>query len=391
MNSILLVHNFYQEAGGEDQVFSAEKALLTQHGHQVAAYTRSNHEVGRQSSLKTALDTFWSRQTMEDLHELIKTAKPSIGHFHNTFPLISPSAYTAMKSNKIPVVQTLHNYRLFCANALLLRGNNICEKCIGKRLAWPALIHACYRNDYSATAVAVAAYGLHRLLNTWIKQVDVFIALSEFAKTKFVSAGMPRERIVVKPNFVFPDPGYAAERGNYFLFVGRLAPEKGIETLIDAWSRIPGHVLLKVIGAGPLAAWLTERCAHLPNIEYVGAQTRLQVMEYMKRAKALIVPSQCYENFPMVVAEAYATGTAVIAADNGALAELVQHQQTGLKYAPGSSEALVEQIEWLLEHSQQAAQLRKAAREEFEMKYTAARNYQSLLTIYEQARRYSKE
>jgi glycosyltransferase involved in cell wall biosynthesis len=235
---VLLVHNYYQQAGGEEQVFVAEGALLEAHGHRVVRYTSHNDRVTGMSRAVLAKNTVWNRTTYRDLRTLIRKERPQVAHFHNTFPLISPAAYYAARAEGVPTAQTLHNYRLLCPNALFFREGRACEDCVGQAGPWPEVIHACYRGSHLSSGGVAAMLTSHRILGTWVRAVDAYITLTEYTRRKFIQGGLPAEKIVVKPNFVYPDPGPGAGRGMYALFVGRLSREKGVDTLLAAWNTL---------------------------------------------------------------------------------------------------------------------------------------------------------
>jgi glycosyltransferase involved in cell wall biosynthesis len=380
---VLLVHNSYQQPGGEDQVFTAEGHLLEAHGHEVVRYTVHNDKVRGKNPLTLAGTTVWNRAVYGELRSLIREERPQVAHFHNTLPLISPSAYYAARAEGIPVVQTLHNYRLLCSNALFYRQGRVCEDCLGKAVPWPGVVHACYRGSRAASGATVAMLTAHRALGTWKGAVDSYIALSEFARRKFIEGGLPAEKISVKPNFLDPDPGMGEGRGEYFLFVGRLSREKGVDTLLAAWERLGERVPLKIVGDGPLASGVAESVGRFEEVEWLGRQPKDQVLALMKDARALIFPSTCYENFPIVLAEAYAVGLPMIASDLGSMSSLVDHGRTGLHFRPGDPRDLATLVEWASAHPTRLKQMRGEARAEFETKYTAAKNYSRLKDIYE--------
>lgn len=379
---ILLCHNFYQQYGGEDQIFFNEAALLEAHSHQVVRYTIHNDAIAQMNSLRLAGATLWHKSAYNEIRVLLRQEKPQIVHFHNTFPLISPAAYYAARVEGVPVIQNLQNYRLLCPNALFLRKGRVCEDCLGRVVAWPGILHACYRHSRVATAVTAAMLSLHRLKRTWSALVDVYIATTEFARQKFIQGGLPAERIIVKPNLVYPDPGLGRGQGQFALFVGRLAPEKGLETLLAAWQKLTGKMALKIVGDGPQRPEVAEASRRLPGVEWLGQLSHTQVLDLMKEAQVLIFPSIWYEGLPMVIAEAFAVGLPVIASNLGAMSSLVEPQRTGLHFQPGSVEGLVQQVEWVCAHPTQLAHMRQEARREFEAKYTASRNYEQLLEIY---------
>ncbi len=245
---MLLLHNRYQQPGGEDQVFAAEGNLLEAHGHQVLRYTRHNDQVTDQNPLALAGATVWNQAVYRELRTLIRRERPQVAHFHNTLPMISPAAYYAARAEGVPVVQTLHNYRLLCPNALFYRDGQVCEDCLGKAVPWPGVVHACYRESRASSGAVATMLTAHRAIGTWKKAVDMYVALTEFARQKFVQGGLPAEKIVVKPNFIEPDPGSGEGRGHYALFVGRLSQEKGVDTLLAAWEQLGEKVPLKIVG-----------------------------------------------------------------------------------------------------------------------------------------------
>jgi glycosyltransferase involved in cell wall biosynthesis len=382
---VLAVHNRYQQPGGEDQVFLAETTLLESYGHRVVRYSTHNDRVAGMNRLALAGNTLWNSSTYRELRALIRQERPHVAHFHNTFPLVSPAGYYAAKAEGVPVVQTLHNYRLLCPNALFFRDGRVCEDCMSKVIPWPGVVHKCYRGSRAASGLVTAMLTTHRVLRTWTEMVDAYVALTEFARRKFVEGGLPAEKMVVKPNFVYPDPGPGEGRGGYALFVGRLSPEKGVGTLLAAWERLDRPVPLKVVGDGPLREQVVEAPDRRPCVEYLGYRPAEEVHGLMKEASMLVFPSEWYETFGRVAAEAFATATPVIAADIGAVAELVEHGHTGLRFRPGDPEDLAAQVGWFLSHPEEHARMRREARAEFEAKYTAERNHQMMMEIYESA------
>lgn len=380
---VLFLHNHYQQPGGEDQVFTAESDLLEVHGHRVLRYTMHNNQVVKKSSLGLSKATVWNSKVYRDLRALIRSERPQVAHFHNTFPLISPAAYYAARTEGVPVVQTLHNYRLLCPNALFFREGKVCEDCLDKTFSWPGIVHACYRESRPASGVVAAMQYVHWTMGTWIKTVDAYIALTEFARKKFIEGGLPADKIMVKPNFVNPDPGAGDGEDGYFLFVGRLSQEKGMDTLLAAWEHLGEQASLKIVGDGPLAPEVAKAAKRVHGLEWVGRQPRDQVLTMMKNARALIFPSVWYEGFPMVIVEAYAVGLPVISSNLGSMSSLVDHGRTGLRFRPGDPQDLATQAKWALAHSTELDRMRREARAEFEDNYTAERNYRLLMKTYQ--------
>lgn len=386
MNSplkVLMVHNYYRQPGGEDTEFAAEKDLLRQKGHKVAEFVRRNAEIHQIGRLRAAVSAVWSWDSRHALRRMLREARPDVVHFHNTFLLISPGAYYTCREEGIPVVQTLPNYRLLCPGAQFLRGSRVCEDCAGKVVPWPGVIHGCWRGSKVQTSVVAMMLAFHRLLGTWQKQVDVYIALTEFGRQKFIDGGLPAEKIVIKPNFIYPDPGPGDGSGDYGLFVGRISREKGIRTLLCAWQRTKG-IPLKVVGDGPLMAEV-RGANNIENLEILGWRSHDEVLALMKEARFLVFPSEWYEGFPLTIAEAFACGIPVIASRLGAMAEIVEDRRTGLLFEPGNPEDLAAKVEWAWLHPKEMAAMGQEARREYEQKYTAERNYEMLMAIYERA------
>lgn len=383
---ILTVHNYYQIRGGEDECFEAEIKLLREMGEDVEIYQENNDRVAKIGKLRMAADTIWSKETYEKLQQRLIKKPLDVVHIHNFFPLISPSIYYAAKAQGIPVVQTLHNYRLLCPNALFFREGKVCEDCLGKFIPYPGIQHGCYRENKVASAAVATMLGVHRAMNTWTKMVDLYICLTEFAKQKFIQAGIPAEKIVVKPNFVSPEPTVGSGKGGYALFVGRLSVEKGLDTLLAAWEQLGEQIPLKIVGDGPLADDVLKATKRFPQIEWLGRRPMSEVHDLMGEAKFLVFPSKWYETFGRVAIEAFAKGTPVIAANIGAIAEIVAPGKTGLHFEPGVPEDLANKVKWVLDNPEQMAQMRKEARLEFEAKYTLKKNYQQLIEIYTRAK-----
>ncbi len=385
---LLLCHNHYHQQGGEDQVFEAEAALLESRGHQVIRYEVHNNSIEGMNPTSLVAGTIWNLRSHAEVKRLVRTERPDLVHFYNTFPLLSPSVYYAARTEGAAVVQSLHNYRLFCANALFFRHGRVCEDCLGKLAPWSGLLHKCYRDDRAATAVVVAMLAGHNLLGTWTKAVDMYMAgVTEFARNKFLEGGIPEDRLYLKPNFVFPDPGEGTGSGGYALFVGRLATEKGISLLLDAWTRLPEDKQLKVIGDGPLASMVEQAAAERTSIEWLGRKSLHEMYGYLKDAAFLVFPSLWYEALPRVIVDSLAVGTPLLAVNIGAMGDLIHDGQEGLHFRPSDPKHLADRAQWLFEHPQELARLRSGARKEFMAKYTADRNYEMIMEVYEKAMR----
>jgi glycosyltransferase involved in cell wall biosynthesis len=308
-------------------------------------------------------------------------------HLHNTFPLISPAAYYAAAAEGAPVVQTLHNYRLLCPAATLYRAQTVCEDCVGKPVAWPAVLHSCYRGSKPASFASASMLALHRGAGTWNHKVSTYIALTEFARRKFIEAGFPSDKIAVKPNFIDPDPGPGkTQAGSYALFMGRLTPEKGIRTLLNAWRILEGAMPLWIAGNGPMADEVRASAASIHNVKYDGWLSRDQLLETIRNAAFVVVPSEWYEPFGLTVVEAFASGIPVVASRLGSLASMVTHKETGLLFEAGNAADLAAQVRWFLANRDAGRAMRAMARLDYEHNYTGGTNYELLMNIYQQAK-----
>lgn len=380
------VHNYYRERGGEDIVAESERELLSDFGHTVLCYTRQSRDIddyGFRERATLALRTVWAWDSYREIRELLRRSGADVAHFHNTLPLISPAAYYACRDAGVPVVQTLHNYRLFCPAATFFRRGRVCEECVEHSL-WRSVRHGCYRASRTATAAASLTLAVHRWRETWSRQVAAYIALTEFARRKLVAAGLPAEKIMVKPNFVHPDPGCRQTEGEYAVYVGRLCQEKGLKTLVRAWSLLPVRVPLHIVGEGPLRTELekTVEEAGLDHVRFLGWQPQDHVLGIIKNARFLLFTSEWYETFGRTAIEAFACGVPVVAARLGAMEEIVESDRTGLHFAPGDPRDLAAKVELAWTHTKRTAEMGREARREFEEKYTREKSHQKLLEIY---------
>ena len=374
---VLIAHNAYQQRGGEDSVVDDEIALLRSRGHEVELLTVHNDEIDGMGRVELVGRTLWSRPAAAQMRARCADFRPDVVHVHNSFPLLSPAIHWAAQETGVPVVQTLHNFRLMCPQAMLLREGKVCEDCVGK-LPWRGAVRGCYRGSVVQSTVLTGMLALHRGLGTWQRRVNRFIALNEFCRAKFIEGGLPAERLVVKPNFVdLPAAPDGERRG--LLFVGRLSPEKGLDTLAAAAAQ--AGVSVDVLGSGPMQADLQGA----PGLNLRGPQPMPEVLAAMQRAAALVLPSIWYENFPRTLVEAMACGLPVIASRLGAMAELVQDGDTGLLFEPGNAPALAGKLRWAAEHPDDMARMGRAARAVYEARYMAPRNLEQLLAIYQDA------
>ena len=376
---VLVVHNGYQFRGGEDSVVDSEVALLREHGHDVHVYLREHGELHGVGRLQLARNAVWSDRTFDDMQALLTRLRPDVVHVHNTTPLVSPSVYWAADRACVPVVQTLHNFRLFCAQAMFLRDGKVCEDCLGHSM-WRGVTRRCYRGSLAQSAVLAASVSVHRTLGTYANKVSRYIALNEFCRSKVVEGGLLPERVVVKPNFVEwqPEPQWDERAGG--LFVGRLSEEKGVQCLLAALRGYspPGFA---VVGDGPMAgevsAALGPACLGFRKLD--------EVWKLLRTASYLVLPSLWFEAFPRTIVEAYASGVPVVASRLGSLPELVEDGRTGLLFTPGDAADLADKLRWAEAHPQEMKAMGQRARQVYEARYSPQRNAEMLCAIYRDA------
>lgn len=378
--NVLMVHNYYQIPGGEDTVVANEKKMLEDHGHKVIMYTRHNSELKEFSKLRKLIlpiTTVFNLRTYKEIIKIIRDEKIDVVHVHNTLNLISPSVYYAARFCKVPVVQTVHNFRLLCPGATFYRDGHICEDCVENGLHC-AVKYSCYRGSKAQTLACVITTKIHRMLGIYNK--IYYICLTEFTKNK-MSRKIDANRIFVKPNFVY-DQGESREVEDYYLFVGRVEEIKGIRLLLDAFEKMPDKKL-KIVGRGDLDEEIAERIVsgHINNVEMLGFQTREKVNSLMRHAKALIMCSQWYETFGMVIAEAYSNGTPAIVGRIGNIQDLVKDGETGCLFEYNSSDSLMDTVERFEKMNRNT--IGSAAYQYFHNNLTDAANYQILYSIYQ--------
>jgi len=380
---ILLSHNFYKLPGGEDQVYYDECWLLENQGQTVVRYEKHNSEIDSISRVQAAKKTIYNPDVDLQLSKLIAQEQPDLVHFHNTFPLIGLAGYQAAARAGVPIIQTLHNFRLLCPSSSFLRKGRVCQLCANRSFAWPAIRHACYQHNSLASGV-VAIDNYWNLRNK-IKHTSQFIALTEHARNIFVSSGFPQQKLALKPNFVRLDPGEQTTVGPEVLYVGRLSEEKGINVLLEAWMQHAAPYPLKIVGDGPLGHQVAAASQKNPFIQWLGQLSHEDTIAEIKKANVLVMPSICFETFGRTTIEAFATGLPVVASNLGAMAEIVLDGVTGLRFEPGNPLDCLEKIRMIAENSQLRQQLARAARQEYLNRYSADSNYQILLQIYESA------
>ena len=382
---IVVAHNRYKYAGGEDTVMCSEVEMLRSAGHDVELFEADNKIIdGTVAKIAAAGSLFHSYSSSRKLTQLLQVFRPDILHIHNWFPLLSPSIIAAANEAGVPVVQTLHNFRMVCANGTLYRDGEVCQDCAGKALPLDGIAHACYSASRIGSALVSAAFSYHRFAHTW-DGVSTFIAVSEFQRGLLIRGGINPAQIVVKPNFV-KDPGMLGDgNGSYALFVGRLTAQKGIRTVLDAWVGNKVTMPLKIIGDGPLADEVRQRVATLQQVEYLGQRPSSEVYAAMAGARFLIFSSESYEPFPLTIVEAFSQGTPVLAADLESVAALVKDGQTGLRFTPGDAIDLAAKGALMSSNTQSYGTMRRECRHIYEERYTETINYRMLMDIYAKA------
>lgn len=387
---ILLAHNFYgsDAPSGENAVFELERALLERHGHEVQVFVRHSDEIrndGVRGLIAGALATPWNPFTARAIRGAVASFRPDVIHAHNTFPLLSPAIFPAARG--VGRVLTLHNYRLFCSAAILMRNGQICTQCIDHRSVLPALRYGCYRGSRIATLPLAANIALHRARGTWQRDVEAFIALTDFQRDLLVVAGLPADRVWVKPNFYSDAPGVVplADRPERVVFVGRLSVEKGVDDLLTAWLKWGNSAPeLRLIGDGPLRETLSSRVGNAPNIRFCGQLSVNETRREINMARLLVLPSRCFEGFPMVLGEAFALGTPVLVSNLGPLPAFVAQGQ-GAVFQSGNADDLRNKVATIWANDAQLETMARAARASFERNYTGDVNYIRLMEIYDRA------
>ena len=382
---VLVIHNRYRQAGGEDAVVGAEVALLRQKGHRVIEFVRYNTDIegfgiARKASL--LLSATWSQQSYVELRRLIRAEGAEVAHCHNLMPLISPAAYYACKAEGVPVVQTLHNFRLRCPAGTLFRNGAVCNHCNGG--FGKAVLRGCYRDSRVQTAAVATMLSTHRAMGTFDRQVDAYSVPSRFCQEQVVASGAPAGKIALRPNFLLHDPGARGSRENYAVFVGRLCAEKGVRQLLQAWRRLPGIPLL-IVGDGPLRSEAEQFVTQngMQQVRFAGALPPQQTQARIRAARFLVFPSIAYETFGMTVLEAAACGVATLASRLGAIPELVEEDKTGLLYHPHDTDGFSEKAEWAWSHPVSMNEMGKAARRRYLRHYTAEQGYDSMMRLYD--------
>jgi glycosyltransferase involved in cell wall biosynthesis len=388
---VLQVHNKYRPGwGGEDTVVRLEADLLAKNGHSVERLSVWTRELDGASLFRivgAGFGTVWSVRGYRLMRDAVARFSPDIVHVHNVFPLLSPSIYWAAARGGIPVVQTMHNYRLACANAILLRNERPCTDCVG-HFPWTALAHRCHGSSFFRTAAVTSMNVFHRWIGTFRNKIHAYIAMTDFSKELLERAGLPGERVFVKPNFTC-DPGrLVGLRYRQFVYAGEISRAKGVHLLLAAWTQLASDGFkLVMVGDGPDRAALEHLYAGARNIVWMGAQPRQKVIDQIALSKWLVLPSLAYENCSMTVLEAFSAGTPVVVPNHGSFASIVSDRKEGMLFLPGDVASLASTLraavwaceaEWMVWSGH--------ARSKFCRELTAEANYSQLMRVYQKAR-----
>lgn len=380
---ILIVHNRYQQKGGEDSVVAAEFEMLTRYGESVEQLLFDNDGIaGARAKVRAAAEIFYSVRAAKRVESAIRAFRPDVVHVHNFVATLSPSVFYAAKSCGVPVVMTLHNYRLACSSGVLFRDGTVCEECKVKNSFIPAVRHRCYRGSLPGSAALGGSIAVHHLLGTWRNRVDRYITLTAFAARLLGESSVPMDKIRKKPNFVADtEPGKGG--GGYALYVGRLSAEKGIGTILDADHRGLLPLPLWIAGDGPVTGKVLEQAQRKGScLRYLGPVPHMEVQNLMRQAEVLVLPSICYEGFPMVCVEAFALGLPVVCSRIGGLPEIVEDGICGIHFSPGNCMDLAEKLRTIDVGGPALRQMREAARRRYLENYTEKQNYRYLMNIY---------
>jgi len=383
---ILVIHNHYREPGGEDAVVEAEVKMLKDRGHKVIVYIRSNKEIEDMSFFRRLVfifrDSIWNKDSYQAIKNIIEKENPDIAHLHNVFLMMSPSVYVALREHGVPMIQTIHNYRLLCPKATFFRKNKICEKCSSGNYIY-SIIYRCWRGSGILTLLMSRILQYHERHGTFRKLIDHFITLTKLSRDKFIRAGFDPNSFTTKHNFVHaPEIDLDREIENYALFVGRLSDGKGVATLLSAWQEMEGYSLL-IAGDGPMRKTMENfiKKNNIKGIQMLGRKTNDEVRQLMYKANFLIFPSEWYECFPVTIVESFAMGTPVIASKIGGMMEIIEEKKTGLFFMPGDPSDLAKKAQWVLAHPEEMRTMGRNARQSYDEHFTPEVNYQTYMDI----------
>ncbi|MCB1006538.1 MAG: glycosyltransferase family 4 protein [Acidimicrobiales bacterium] len=381
---ILQLHNRQRARGGADIQLEREADGLAARGHDVDAVIVETTAVEQAGPVRAGVAAFWNRDAVRDVRRAIDGFAPDVVHVHTPFPVMSPAVIRAAAARGVAVVATSQSWRYNCASGVLARDGQVCEECVGRHLKYPAVVHRCYQDRLLPSIAVAGSLSLHHSIGTFAHKVHRLTALTPFMRERIIAEGIAPHRVVVKPNSS-PDPGPPLDtRAGTYLFAGRLVDVKGVHTLLDAWRRVPGDLRLVVAGDGPLRPLVDEAAATDPRIDARGWLDGAAVGELLRTSEALVLPSEWYEGLPVVLTEAFAAGTPIIASDVGNFTGLVTPGVDGVHFRVGDPAALADAVGRFDAEADRPA-MRAAARATFERSYEAETVLDLLESIYADA------
>jgi len=403
---ILLVNKFHFIKGGSERYYFDLAENLKQHGHEVIFFSMQHEKnmpcaqekyftdfvltekkTFNLAGVKSVLKLWWNFDASKKINQLIQDEKPDLVHLHNISHQISPSILKVIKKYKLPVVMTLHDYKLVCPNGKMFTHGKVCEKCQGQKY-FNCFKNKCVKNSYLASLATWLEMTLHhKILKIYEKNIDLLIAPSEFLKNKMIAWGMPKEKVVHLPYFIntnFASTTTETKKENYVLFLGRLSEEKGIGVLIEAMQELP-NIQLKVIGPGleeqKIKTYLTAH--NIKNIELLGYKTGKDLYKIISQSQCLIIPSIWYEVTGLVILEAYLNNTPVIGSDIGGIPEVVKDKETGYLFQTNNSQELTEKIKLIFKNYENQEIMAANGRKLIAENHDPEKHYQELLKIYQ--------
>jgi glycosyltransferase involved in cell wall biosynthesis len=377
---VLVIHNRYKILGGEDLSTEAEVSLLKCNGIEVNSFYVNNSNIDSKNKLALAINTIWSSRYYKEIKKKIEKDKYDIVHVHNYFPLLSPSIFHACREANAKVILSVHNYRLICPNAQMYVNGGVCKECVGRKIPTPAILKKCYRKSAATSSAVVAMLAFHNFINTWKNKVDGYICVSEFVKSQLILGGFEDKKLYVKYNFATSDVRPNFEDGQYYIFVGRLSEEKGIDILLGSFKNSCRKLV--IAGEGPLTDMVKVFTKENPNAVYLGKRPIQEIYKLVSKAKALIFPSKWHEPFGRTIIEAFAHGTPVIASAMGGVTELITDNYNGFLFNPKEEHGLLTAIA-NFENVDDNQLIRQNAYNSYKKGFLPASNFKSMMSIYQ--------
>jgi glycosyltransferase involved in cell wall biosynthesis len=382
---ILKLHNLQFARGGADAHHERETIELTRRGHTVETQYVDNHQIELIGRPRAAVRCIWNREATQLVRAVHKRFQPDLVHVHEAYPLMSPAVMIQANRLGLGVVATSHAWRYNCANSILFRDGAVCEDCVGRRVKYPAVLHRCYHDSVIGSAAMAGSLAVHRRLGTFSRYVHRWLALTPFMRERLMAEGIPADHIVVKPSAA-PDPGPPlSDRDDYLLFAGRLIPEKGVDTLLQAWQRTTTAARLVIAGDGPLMPLVSEAAARDSRIDVRGWVDHVTVAALLARAIALLLPSEWYEGLPSLMSESYAAGTPIIGSDVGNFSDYIAPDRTGMLFRNGDPASLAQAIDSYVVNPARVRRFQAGAREMYDRQLNLDHAIDILESVYADA------